>query len=50
MVNLPMKKQCLNGNCDQEVLDILNKDNSKKEDEIDPRWEALKNLKQELNK
>ena len=51
MVNIPMKKKCSNGNCDQEVLEILNKDNSKKGKNVtDPRWDALKEIKEELNK
>lgn len=51
MVNLPMKKVCVNGNCDTAVLDILNKKEEVKDtDDVDPRWEALKNLKNDLNK
>ncbi len=47
----PLKKICKDGKCDPEVLKILNADQSeKKNKELDPRWDALKGLKEELNK
>jgi uncharacterized metal-binding protein YceD (DUF177 family) len=51
LINLPLKKICKNGKCDPEVLKILNADPlEKKNKEVDPRWDALKGLKEELNK
>lgn len=52
-LGLPMQRLHEEGECDEEMLSILEKYTSnrvpeeKNEDEIDPRWEALKNLNKE---
>jgi uncharacterized metal-binding protein YceD (DUF177 family) len=47
---LPLRTVHAEGQCNQEMLDTLNKylssptDESEKNDQIDPRWSVLKNL------
>lgn len=49
-LSMPMRKNCedfqlTNPPCNQDVLEYLNNDQKENSEEIDPRWEALKNLK-----
>ena len=49
VVAMPMQKLHEDGECDPEVLKYLNTEAEQTEasEEIDPRWEALKQLKNE---
>lgn len=47
-LSLPMKKIHKEGECDEEMIQTINKykrGNEEQNDEIDPRWAALKNIK-----
>ena len=43
-LNIPMKRTHKLGNCDEETLENINTE-SENEQEIDPRWEKLKKLR-----
>lgn len=45
VLSIPLKKIHEEDDCNQDALDRLNTWSEKEEDEIDPRWEALKKLK-----
>ncbi|MEM7161777.1 MAG: DUF177 domain-containing protein [Bacteroidota bacterium] len=45
ILNLPSKRVHDEGECDEEVLNLLDEINFQESEEIDPRWEALKKLK-----
>lgn len=46
VLDLPLKRAHEEGECNPEVVSMLSKD-EKEEKQIDPRWEALKNIQKE---
>lgn len=46
MLSIPMKKEHKKGECNKAALKRLNELNPEGKDAIDPRWKALKDLKQ----
>lgn len=49
-INFPPKRIHKEGLCNQEALDEFDKIEHKKEEEIDPRWSTLKDIKLNKNK
>ncbi len=46
-VNIPQKRVHFEGLCNQDLIDELDKFEHKEEQEIDPRWSALKDINKE---
>ena len=46
-LSLPSKKIHAEGECDEEIIELLDELNTKESMDSDPRWDVLKNLKKE---
>ena len=47
---MPSRRIHQEGDCDESVIEVLENINSKVSEDQDPRWDALKKLKKDLNK